>query len=427
MRFAVDPHAHVAATAKRFPQRFVLLADRHFDRRHDVELRARRLFEQLVDDLIGRLRADGDVAVGAVRLAQPGEQDAEIIVDFGHRADGRARRVAGVALFDGNGRRQAVDVIDLRLLHLADELPGVRAETFDVAPLSLGIDRVHRERVFPAPLGPQNTVIWSRGILTSRSRRLCCAAPRTVMCVASRVGLPFAVCRLRRLRRLLALSSQAIARAAAQVPGPCATLAVACDFLRRAAGDDAAARVAAFGTDVDDPIGRFDDVQIVFHHQHGVARVDKLVQHFRSSSMSAKCRPVVGSSSRYIVRPVDFLHQFAGQLDALCLAAGERRRRLSDLDVVEPHRVQRAAACDESAGCSRNGRALPARPFRARAAMFFSLYITWSVSRLKRWPPHTGQVTQTSARKSISSRFEPLPSQASQRPPCTLKLNRPGL
>ena len=40
---------------------------------------------------------------------------------------------------------------------------------------------------------------------------------------------------------------------------------------------------------------------------------------------------------------------------------------------------------------------------------------------------HTGQVTHTSARKSISSRFEPLPSQASQRPPSTLKLNRPGL
>ena len=52
---------------------------------------------------------------------------------------------------------------------------------------------------------------------------------------------------------------------------------------------------------------------------------------------------------------------------------------------------------------------------------------TWSVSRLKRWPSHTGQVTQTSARKSISSLVEPFPSHASQRPPATLKLNRPGL
>jgi hypothetical protein len=41
--------------------------------------------------------------------------------------------------------------------------------------------------------------------------------------------------------------------------------------------------------------------------------------------------------------------------------------------------------------------------------------------------PATGQVTHTSARKSISSFVLPLPSQASQRPPSTLKLNRPGL
>ncbi len=50
-----------------------------------------------------------------------------------------------------------------------------------------------------------------------------------------------------------------------------------------------------------------------------------------------------------------------------------------------------------------------------------------SVSRVKRCPWQTGQVTQTSARKSISSRFEPRPSHASQRPPETLKLKRPGL
>ena len=38
----------------------------------------------------------------------------------------------------------------------------------------------------------------------------------------------------------------------------------------------------------------------------------------------------------------------------------------------------------------------------------------------------TSQVTHTSARKSMSSRVEPWPSQASHRPPATLKLNRPA-
>ena len=59
--------------------------------------------------------------------------------------------------------------------------------------------------------------------------------------------------------------------------------------------------------------------------------------------------------------------------------------------------------------------------------MLLPLNRTCRVSRLNRFPSQTGQVTQTSARKSISSLFEPFPSQASQRPPGTLKLNRPGL
>ena len=54
--------------------------------------------------------------------------------------------MTGVALFDRDRGREAIDMIDQRLLHLADELPGVRAEAFDVAPLAFGIDRVHRER-----------------------------------------------------------------------------------------------------------------------------------------------------------------------------------------------------------------------------------------------------------------------------------------
>ncbi len=81
-----------------------------------------------------------------MRLPEPGEQNPQVVVDLGHRADGRARRVPHVLLLDGDGRRQPVDVLELRLLHLADELPGVRAEALDVPPLPFGVDRVHRQR-----------------------------------------------------------------------------------------------------------------------------------------------------------------------------------------------------------------------------------------------------------------------------------------
>src|SRR5688500_20396777 len=61
--------------------------------------------------------------------------------------------MAKLLLLDGDSRRKAVDVIDRRLLHLGDELPGVGGKGFDVTPLTLGIDRVHRQRALAAPGG----------------------------------------------------------------------------------------------------------------------------------------------------------------------------------------------------------------------------------------------------------------------------------
>ena len=46
-------------------------------------------------------------------------------------------------------------------------------------------------------------------------------------------------------------------------------------------GDDPAAAVAAFGAEVDDPVGRLDDVEVVLDDQHRVAGVDEVVQHLQ--------------------------------------------------------------------------------------------------------------------------------------------------
>src|SRR5262249_58772552 len=51
-------------------------------------------------------------------------------------------------LLDRDGGRQPLDGVDLGLLHLLEELPGVRREALDVAALALGVDRVERERRF---------------------------------------------------------------------------------------------------------------------------------------------------------------------------------------------------------------------------------------------------------------------------------------
>ena len=51
--------------------------------------------------------------VGAVGRASARKQQAQVIVNLGHRADGRARVVTGGFLFDADGRRQAFDQIDI--------------------------------------------------------------------------------------------------------------------------------------------------------------------------------------------------------------------------------------------------------------------------------------------------------------------------
>ena len=69
-------------------------------------------------------------------------------MDFGHRADGRARVLRGRLLLDGDRRRQAVDLVDVRLLHHLQELARVSRQRLDVAALALGVDRVEGERRF---------------------------------------------------------------------------------------------------------------------------------------------------------------------------------------------------------------------------------------------------------------------------------------
>ena len=45
------------------------------------------------------------------------------------------------------------------------------------------------------------------------------------------------------------------------------------------ADDELARRLAAFGADVDDPVGGLDHVEVVLDDQHRVAGVDEVVQH----------------------------------------------------------------------------------------------------------------------------------------------------
>jgi hypothetical protein len=92
------------------------------DRREHLEAGALLHREHLVDDLLRGLPGDRPPALRAVRPAGAREQQAEVVVDLGDRPDRGARVAARRLLVDGDRRREALDEVDVGLVHLAEEL-----------------------------------------------------------------------------------------------------------------------------------------------------------------------------------------------------------------------------------------------------------------------------------------------------------------
>ena len=143
---------------------------------------------------------------------------------------------------------------------------------------------------------------------------------------------------LRRLDALVLAAGAAREHRLEELPG--IARRVARDIFRRAGRNDLAAAVAAFGAEIDDPIGGLDHFEIVLDDNHGVAGLDQLVQHIK------KLRHVVKMQARGgLVENVEraagcAFRQLLGELDALRLAARKRGRLLPDMDVIEADAVQ---------------------------------------------------------------------------------------
>ena len=78
------------------------------------------------------------------RVEQP-----EVIVNLSCRRDGGSRMGTGRALLDCDRGGKPLDIIDVRLLHLVQELPRVGGEAFDIFPLAFGEERIKCERRLP--------------------------------------------------------------------------------------------------------------------------------------------------------------------------------------------------------------------------------------------------------------------------------------
>ena len=135
-------HARVALRLQVGPDLLRREVGWHDDRKRDcqpriAQLRAASL--QLVDHLLRRVPADGLAAAATVQHRGAREQQLQVIVELGHRADRAARGAHRVGLIDRDGGRHAVDPIDCRAVHPIQELARVRRECLDVTALPLGV------------------------------------------------------------------------------------------------------------------------------------------------------------------------------------------------------------------------------------------------------------------------------------------------
>ncbi len=113
------------------------------------------------------------------------------------------------------------------------------------------------------------------------------------------------------------------------------------NFSGRAGTHDLAAAGSALGSQVDDPIGRLDHVEIVLDHEYRIAGVDKVVQHLEQQLDVGKVQ-TRGRLVEQVQRLSGaLLDQLAGELDPLRFAAREGRGGLAEFQIVEPHVVQR--------------------------------------------------------------------------------------
>ncbi len=139
---AVDPDPGEALLGQVVEQRAVLALAAAHDRGHHLEPGPLGQLEDPVDDLLGGLARHRAAAGGAMGVTDAGVEEPQVVVDLGDRPHRRARVARGRLLVDGDGRREALDEVDVGLVHLAQELAGIRRQRLDVAALALGVNGV---------------------------------------------------------------------------------------------------------------------------------------------------------------------------------------------------------------------------------------------------------------------------------------------
>ena len=272
----IHPQMGMALGAGPFRQVGVDALAVHHQRRKQADARSPILSHQSCGDRLLALRLDRHLAVGAMLHAQFHEQQPQEMMDLGQRAHRALAPPAAGTLLDRDRRRNAAHRIHVRTRSRLHELPGVCVQRFEVAALPFGEDDVESERGLAAAGHAGH-----HGETLARNRQIDVLQVVLAGIMDMDGARREAGGGRRRLRGGLgSLPDHPLP----QRPFVCGQRKAGVRpritryLFRGATANDFPAGVATLGTEVHDPVGGADHVEVVLDHHQRVAGCRQLAQ-----------------------------------------------------------------------------------------------------------------------------------------------------
>ena len=142
VHISVDHDADISALLCLLEDFLVTAFSAPHDRCQKLNPASLRQFHDPVDHLIDGLPLDHTAAVRTMRDADSRVKKTQVIVNLRHSSDRGPRIPVRRFLVDGNGGRKTFDTLHIRLLHLTEELAGIRRQRLHIASLSFCINRI---------------------------------------------------------------------------------------------------------------------------------------------------------------------------------------------------------------------------------------------------------------------------------------------
>jgi len=350
--FAVHPQMRIAARLGPLREIGVHALAVHHQRREEADVLPLMVAQQLRRDRLDALRRNRCAVVNAMLQAKLHIEQTQEVPNFGRGRDGTLATAARQALLDRDGRRNAVHGIDLGAPCRLHDGACIRIQRFEITALAFVKKNVERERRLARTghagdhieLAVRNVDVQRFQVVLARvdDAHHVFAFDRTPRArraqrLLQRDALRGRVCRFRRrVHRAVVLQQRHTGM----------RFGTALDVLGRARAQHAAAAVAAFGTEVDDPVGRADHVEVMLDHDQRMAACEQFAERLHQLGdvveMQARGRFVehekpFGDGLLRAARTARLgrFGEKAGELEPLRFAARQRRHRLTELHIFE--------------------------------------------------------------------------------------------